>query len=77
MQIVTLQGSSKEEMESLAYTSKEINTVAGMYTYVSIGICSPKDLHTVEEIWSTLFRNIDVLFYASTKANKSGMYACT
>lgn len=69
-----LQGDTKEEIENLAYTSKEINTVAGLHTYTTIGICNPEHLHTVKEIWSTLFENVDVLFYANTKAFRSGMY---
>ena len=73
---LTLQGSTREEIESLAYTSKKINTVAGLHTYVSIGICSPRDLHVVEAIWNALFKNVDLLFYASTKANKSGAHPC-
>ena len=60
-------------MESFAYTSKEINTVAGMHTYLTIDVCSPKDHHAVEEIWRTLFGNVVVLFYANNNAcNKSG-----
>ena len=46
--------------------------MAGLHTYVSIGICSPRDLHVVEEIWKALFKNIDVLFHANIEADKSG-----
>lgn len=71
---LTLQGDTKEEIENLAYTSKEINTVAGLHIYVSVGVCSPEDLHVVSDVWNTLFGNTDILFYATTKPNKSGNY---
>ena len=67
-----LQGSAKEHIESLGYTSKEINTVAGMHTYATISVCSYRDLHRVEEIWQTLFKNVDVMFFANTQIQKSG-----
>ena len=52
--VLILQGVNREEIENLAYTLKEINTVAGLYT----GICSPEEFHDVKEIWCTLFRNM-------------------
>lgn len=51
--------------------------MAGLHTYVSIGVCNPEDLCAVKDTWIALFANVDVLFYANTMASKSGTYMAT
>ena len=71
--LLILQGSSIEDVDSLGYTAKEINSVSGLYTYTAIATCYPTSLHNVLTAWSQLFGNIDTLFTISEDFCKPGM----
>ena len=66
-----LQESTKEIVESLAYTIKEINAVTGCGLYTVAGLCCPALLPTVQEVWSKVYVNSDILF-AAVKDGKNG-----
>ena len=72
--LLILQGSSIEDVESLGYTAKEINSVSGLYTYTAIATCYPTLLHNVSTAWYQLFGNIDTLFIISEDFHKPGAY---
>lgn len=67
----TLQGSAKEYIESLGYTSREIKTVACMHTYVTISVQLQRSAEGERDMGG-LFRNVDVMFLANTKTQKPG-----
>ena len=45
--LLILQGSSIEDVDSLGYTAKEINSVSGLHTYTAIATCYPTSLNNV------------------------------
>ena len=47
----SLQGCAKEDVESLAYTIKEINAVTGLGLYTASVVCFPKTVPLVQEVW--------------------------
>ena len=52
-------------MQSLAYSVKEVNAVAGCTLFVVAAICNLNSLSLTQEVWQHAFVNYDVLFYAS------------
>ena len=70
---MVLQGSSKEDVESVGYTAKEINSTASLYTYTVIALCYPDLLHEVQTVWKQLFENVDMLFLISKHFHKPGI----
>lgn len=54
-------------MESVGYTTKEINAVAGCQIYTVAAMCDPCLLSVVQEVWSKAFINTEVLFAANTQ----------
>lgn len=64
---------STQEIESISYTVKEINTVAGLHTYTVVAFCEPESFVIVKEIWGSVFTGVDVLFFADEQfTNRSG-----
>ena len=62
-----------QEIESLSYTVKEINTVVGLHTYTVVAFCEPESFVMVKEIWEGVFTSVDVLFFAEEQCpNRSG-----
>lgn len=59
------QGSSRENVESTAYTIKELNAVAGCHLFTAAALCDPHSLSLVREVWTKAFVNTDILFAAA------------
>lgn len=72
--LLILQGSSVEDVDSLGYTAKEINSASGLYTYTAIATCYPASLHNVITAWNQLFGNVDTLFTISEDFRNPGTY---
>ena len=62
-----LQDTSREFVESTAYTLKEINTVAACSVFSTAVLCPPEVFSMVHEVWSRAFINTDQLFFAKTQ----------
>ncbi len=67
------QDCTRETIESLAYTIKEINAVAGCSTYTVGALSCPASFQVIQEVWTKVFVNADVLF-AAVKTTKQGTY---
>jgi len=67
------QNYSTQEIESISYTVKEINTVAGLHTYTIVAFCEPESFVIVKEVWESVFNSVNVLFFPDEQfTNKSG-----
>ena len=52
-----------QEVESIFYTIKEVNSVAGCVLYTTACICAINDLPAVKEISERIFINTEVLYW--------------
>ena len=59
---IYVQEISSEEMNSVTFTIKEINSVSNCPVFTSVAICSPSQLPMVHELWKKAFTNTDILF---------------
>ena len=58
-----MQGCTQEDVESILYTIKEINSVAGCCVYTVACTCCINELPLVREISEKVFINTKVLFW--------------
>ena len=76
MCIICIQKCDTQEIESISYTAKEINTVAGLHSYTVVSICEPESFLLVKEIWESVCTDVDVVFFADDHSNnRSGNFA--
>ena len=59
----------------MAYTLKEVNSVAGCNTFTVAALCSYSSAHCVRDIWMKAFVNTDLMFIATKPTNICGMYS--
>ena len=62
--------SHSENMESIAYTIKEINAFLGCYMYVVACVCPVDAQQTTMNTWRRTFGKAEVLFFANTSIAK-------
>ena len=67
----SLQGCAKEDVESLAYTIKEINAVTGLGLYTASVVCFPKTVPLVQEVWTKAFVNTVNLYITNASLPRS------
>ena len=51
-----------ELLEGAAYTIKEINAISNCLVFTVAAFCSLKQLQEVQEVWKTVFTNVDTLY---------------
>lgn len=54
---------SREDIESILYTIKEVNSVAGCNLYTAACICTVDQLMLVKETSQKVFINTEILFW--------------
>ena len=59
------------EVDDIAYSVKEINTVAGKTVYNAIAVCSPLIMHKVMEAWGKAFGYSENMFVADKSCTKN------
>ena len=55
---------SKEEVDDISYTLKEINPIGGKTNYSVVAICIPDNMHIVTAAWEKAFDRSECLFMA-------------
>ena len=58
----------------MAYTVKEVNSVAGCSVFTVAALCSHATCHSVQDIWTKAFVNTDVMFVATKPSHNCGKY---
>jgi len=62
-----------ESLEGTAYTIKEINAMNNCHVFTVAAFCSLKQLTEVQEVWKTVFTNVDTL-YCIDKTSSEGIF---
>jgi len=62
-----------ESLEGTAYTIKEINAMNNCHVFTAAAFCSLKQLSEVQEVWKTVFTNVDTL-YCIDKTSSEGTF---
>ena len=57
-----IQETTKESLEGVAYTIKEINAMSNCHVFTVAAFCSLQKLPQVQEVWTTVFTNVDTLY---------------
>lgn len=66
-------GTSRELIENIAYTFKEVNSSFGFHQFVAAAVSTVENFHQVSSTWKQAFGNAELLFVANNDSHIKGI----